>query len=81
MIKINEVGLGILPLSLWAIPGIVAYLPTVEAGIVRVSSPPWHHPLWPPRPRQLVSVWLLDRSIGTGVLFMDGGVLVELYCC
>ena len=39
MIKIDEVRLGILPLSLWAVSGIMACLSAVETSIVRVPSP------------------------------------------
>ena len=39
VVEVDEVGLGVLPSSLWTISGTVAYLSAVEAGIVCVSSP------------------------------------------
>ena len=39
MVEIDEIGLGVLSMSLWAVSGIMAYLSTVEVGIVRVPSP------------------------------------------
>ena len=45
MIKVDEVGLGILSPSLWAVSGVVTYLSTVEAGIVRVSCSLGHSSL------------------------------------
>ena len=45
MIEVDEVGLGILSPFLWTISGIVAYLPTVEAGIAHISGPLSHSSL------------------------------------
>ena len=45
MIKVDEVGLGVLSSSLWTISGVMTYLPTVETGIVCVSGPLSHSSL------------------------------------
>ena len=47
MVKVDEVGLGILSSFLWAVPGIVAYLSTIETSIAHVSSSLSHSSLIP----------------------------------
>ena len=45
MVKVDEVGLGVLSPPLWAVSGIVTYLSTVETGVVCVSCSLGHSPL------------------------------------
>ena len=47
MVEVDEVGLGVLSSSLWAVPGVVAYLSAVETSITCASSSLSHSPLIP----------------------------------
>ena len=47
MVEVDEVGLGILPSLLWAVPGIMTYLSAVETSIAHTSSSLSHSALVP----------------------------------
>ena len=70
MVKVDEVGLGILPLSLWAVPGIVAYLSAVETSVAHASSSLSHSPLIP----SLVPSSLTTSSSPVGWCMASGQV-------